>query len=172
VPAWELCTVVGVGIQTTVSGKVMAWVVIHKRKKVMIVLNNQRMLFVDEYIKLRCKNATQAAINAGYSPKSAQSQSSQILMDPNVQEYLQKRKSEISQELKKEFIFDALEARSVMYSIMKDPDASDRDKIAVAKDFLDRAGFKPVDEVSVSGNVNNPFAGLTTEELKKMVYDE
>ena len=138
----------------------------------MIVLNNQRMLFVDEYIKLRCKNATQAAINAGYSPKSAQSQSSQILMDPNVQEYLQQRKSEISQELKKEFIFDALEARSVMYSIMKNPEASDRDKIAVAKDFLDRAGFKPVDEVSVSGNVNNPFAGLTTEELKKMVYDE
>ena len=46
------------------------------------------------------------------------------------------------------------------------------DKIAVAKDFLDRAGFKPVDEVSVSGNVNNPFMGLTTEELKKMVYDE
>lgn len=138
----------------------------------MIVLNNQRMLFVDEYIKLRCKNATQAAINAGYSPKSAQSQSSQILMDPNVQEYLNQRKSEISQELKKEFIFDALEARSVMYAIMKDPEASDRDRIAVAKDFLDRAGFKPVDEVSVSGNVNNPFMGLTTEELKKMVYDE
>ena len=69
-------------------------------------------------------------------------------------------------------MFDALEARSVMYSIMKNPEAADRDKIAVARDFLDRAGFKPVDEVSVSGNVNNPFEGLTTEELKKMVYDE
>lgn len=138
----------------------------------MIVLNDQRMLFVDEYIKLRCKNAKQAAINAGYSAKSAQSQSSQILKDSNVQEYLKQRKSEISQELKQEFIFDALEARSVMYSIMQDPEAADRDKIAVAKDFLDRAGFKPVDEVNVSGNVNNPFAGLTTEELKKMVYDE
>lgn len=136
------------------------------------MLNDQRMLFVDEYIKLRCKNAKQAAINAGYSQKSAQSQSSQILKDPNVQEYLQKRKSEISNELKQEFIFDALEARSVMYDIMKNPEAADRDKIAVAKDFLDRAGFKPVDEVNVSGNVNNPFAGLTTDELKKMVYDE
>lgn len=138
----------------------------------MIVLNDQRMLFVDEYIKLRCKNAKQAAINAGYSQKSAQSQSSQILKDPNVQDYLKKRKSEISQELKQEFIFDALEARNVMYDIMKNPEAADRDKIAVAKDFLDRAGFKPVDEVNVSGNVNNPFAGLTTDELKKMVYDE
>ena len=136
------------------------------------MLNDQRMLFVDEYIKLRCSNAKQAAINAGYSPKSAQSQSSQILKDSNVQEYLKQRNSEISQELKQEFIFDALEARSVMYSIMTNPEAADRDKIAVAKDFLDRAGFKPVDEVNVSGNVNNPFAGLTTEELKKMVYDE
>ena len=138
----------------------------------MIVLNNQRMLFVDEYIKLRCKNATQAAINAGYSPKSAQSQSSQILMDPNVQEYLKQRKSEISQDLKQEFVFDALEARNVMYAIMKNPEAADRDKITVARDFLDRAGFKPVDEMRVSGKVNNPFLGLTTEELKKMVYDE
>lgn len=138
----------------------------------MTVLNNQRMLFVDEYIKLRCSNAKQAAINAGYSAKSAEAQASQILKNPKVQEYLKQRKSEISQDLKQEFIFDALEARRVMYAIMKDPDAADRDKIAVAKDFLDRAGFKPVDEVSVSGNVNNPFAGLTTEELKKMVYDE
>jgi phage terminase small subunit len=137
-----------------------------------VALNDQRMLFVDEYIKLRCKNAKQAAINAGYSPKTAQSQSSQILKDSNVQEYLKQRKSEISQELKQEFIFDALEARGVMYSIMTNPEAADRDKIAVAKDFLDRAGFKPMDEVKVSGNVNNPFEGLTTEELKKMVYNE
>lgn len=138
----------------------------------MIVLNAQRKLFVDEYIKLRCKNATQAAINAGYSQKSAQSQASQILKDSNVVEYLQKRKDEISQELQQEFIFDALEARKVMYEIMNDPDAYDRDKIAVAKDFLDRAGFKPTDEVKVSGELNNPFEGLTTEELKKLVNDE
>ena len=129
------------------------------------------MMFVDEYIKLRCKNARQAAINAGYSPKSAQSQSSQILKDSEVQEYLKQRKSEISQELKQEFIFDALEARKVMHDILLNPDSADRDKIAVARDFLDRAGFKPVDEVSLSGEVNNPFAGLTTAELKKLIND-
>ena len=129
------------------------------------------MLFVDEYIKLRCKNAKQAAINAGYSEKSAQSQASQILNDANVQEYLKQRKSEISKELRQEFIFDALEARDVMRKIMKNPEDADRDRIAVAKDFLDRAGFKPVDEVNISGEVNNPFADLTTEELKKLIND-
>lgn len=135
----------------------------------MFVLTDQRMLFVDEYIKLRCKNARQAAINAGYSEKSAQSQASQILKDANVAEYLQQRKSEIAAELRQEFIFDALEARKTMYEIMVDPEADDKDKISVAKDFLDRAGFKPTDEVKVSGEVNNPFAGLSTEELKKLI---
>lgn len=141
-------------------------------KGVVIVLNEQRKLFVDEYIKLRCKNAGQAAINAGYSKKSAQSQASQILKDSEVQEYLKQRKDEISQDLRQEFAFDALEARKVMYEIMSNPDAADRDRIAVAKDFLDRAGFKPVDELNLSGSVNNPFAGLTTDELKKLIGDE
>lgn len=136
------------------------------------MLNEQRKLFVDEYIKLRCKNAKQAAINAGYSQKSAQSQASQILNDPNVQEYLQQRKSEISQDLRKEFVFDALEARKVMFDIMQNPEAADRDRIAVAKDFLDRAGFKPVEEVNLSGEVKNPFEGMTTEQLMKLVGDE
>lgn len=137
----------------------------------MNVLTDQRKLFVDEYIKLRCKNAKQAAINAGYSPKSAQSQSSQILKDSEVSEYLEKRKNEISQELRQEFIFDALEARKVMHDILNNPEAEDRDRISVAKDFLDRAGFKPTDEVKLSGGINNPFAGLSTEELKKLIGD-
>ena len=62
------------------------------------MLTDQRKLFVEEHLKLRCKNATQAAINAGYSPKSAQSQASQILKDTNVSEYLEQRKNEIIQE--------------------------------------------------------------------------
>lgn len=36
----------------------------------------------------------------------------------------------------------------------------------------DTIGQKPVENVNMSGEINNPFADLTTEELKKMVYDE
>ena len=131
----------------------------------------QQKLFVDEYLRLRKKNATQAAINAGYSPKSASSQASQLLKNPKVIKYLKAREKAIIQELQEEFIFDALEARKVMYSIMKDPTAENRDKINVAKDFLDRAGFKPIDKVEHSGdmNINNPLKDLTTEELKKLI---
>lgn len=136
------------------------------------MLTEQRMLFVDEYLKLRCKNATQAAINAGYSAKSASAQASQILKDTEVSAYLEQRKSEISRELRQEFVYDALEARKIMYDIMIREDAADRDKIAVAKDFLDRAGFKPEEKVEVSGNIRDPFEGLTTDELRKLIDDD
>jgi phage terminase small subunit len=134
-------------------------------------VTEQQKLFVDEYLRLRKKNATQAAINAGYSLKSASSQASQLLKNPKVIKYLKAREKAIIQELQEEFIFDALEARKVMYSIMKDPTAENRDKINVAKDFLDRAGFKPIDKVEHSGdmNINNPLKDLTTEELKKLI---
>ena len=136
------------------------------------MLTEQKKLFVEEYLKLRCKNATKAAIAAGYSEKSASAQASQLLKNDEVSEYLEQRKNEIKHELQQEFIFDALEAKQVMYQILKDPDATHKDKITVARDFLDRAGFKPTDEVKVSGQLNNPFEGLSTADLKKLIDDE
>ena len=107
------------------------------------MLTEQKKDFIEEYLKLRCRNATAAAINAGYSKKSASAQASQLLKTSEVSEYLQKRKREIAGDLRQEFIFDALEAREVMYRILKDENADNRDRIAVAKDFLDRSGFVP-----------------------------
>ena len=135
------------------------------------MLTEQKKLFVEEYLRLRCKNATKAAIAAGYSEKSASAQASQLLKNDEVSVYLEQRKNEIAQALQQEFIFDALEARQIMHDIMKNPEAADRDRIAVARDFLDRAGFKPSDEVKVSGTLNDPFANLTTDELKKLIAD-
>lgn len=123
-----------------------------------MALTEQRKLFVDEYIRLRCKNAKQAAINAGYSEKTAQSQSSQILKDSNVLEYLEGKKNDIVSELRQEFVFDALEARKVMHKIMTDNNSEDRDRLSAAKDFLDRAGFKTKDKLEISG--------LTEEQTK------
>lgn len=42
-----------------------------------------------------------------------------------------------------------------------------------AAEFIrDSSGNKLKDSVEVSGAVNNPFAGFTTEELKKLIGDE
>lgn len=120
----------------------------------MFKITEQQKLFIDEYLRLRKSNQAQAAINAGYSKRSAASQASQLLNKPNIMEYLDYRESQIESELRKEFMFDALEARKVMYSILKDSEARNADKINIAKDFLDRAGFKPVDKTEVDLSVD------------------
>ena len=40
-----------------------------------------------------------------------------------------------------------------------------------AEYIRDTIGQKPVDNVVMGGEVNNPMAGLTTEELKKLIGD-
>jgi len=70
---------------------------------------------------------------------------------------LYERKMALADDLRSEFLFDALEARKAMYKILISPHAEDKDIINVAKDFLDRAGFKPQDKIEVSGSVD---AGL------------
>lgn len=117
------------------------------------MLTEQKKLFVLELIKLKCKNATQAAINAGYSEKSASQQASRLVKDSEVTEFLNEKKSELESELREQFVFEAKEAFSVMQSIMNNPKSSDKDRISIAKDFLDRAGYKPVEKQDVSGNL-------------------
>ncbi|MDT2484131.1 terminase small subunit [Enterococcus avium] len=119
-------------------------------------LRNQQKDFVKHYLASRKKNATQAAINAGYSEKTAASQASQLLKNPKVLEYLKSEEEALTQALWEEFTFDALEARKVMYDVMKNPFAKDSDKLAAAKDFMDRAGFKPADKIEHSGKNGEP----------------
>lgn len=35
----------------------------------------------------------------------------------------------------------------------------------------DTIGEKPKEDISINGSINNPMAGLTTEELKKLIND-
>ncbi len=131
-------------------------------------LTEQQKQFVLEYLKLRKANQTQAAINAGYSEKTASSQASQLLKNPKVQEFLKEEENKLAEDLRQEFIFDALEARKVMYRIMNNEGAKDSDRLSAAKDFLDRAGFKATEKVSVSANGDslNKLASIM-EQLKR-----
>ena len=133
------------------------------------MLTEQRKRFIEEYLKFHCKNATQAAINAGYSPKTAASQASMILKDSEVQGYLEEQKNHIESELRQEFVFGASEAYRVMLEILQNPESRDIDKISVAKDFLDLAGFKPQDKMEISVPVEETAKELTEylEQRKK-----
>lgn len=193
-----------------------------------MVLTDKQRLFCDEY--LIDLNATQAAIRAGYSERTAAAQAARLLTNVKVQEYVQQRqrdrveRTEITQDrvlrelaiiafsnaadyaavVEKQETFrceDGTEiglfdddGNPVMYRTVEPvltQNLTENQKRALAVIKKGRDGFevKPYDKiralellgkhigmfkekVEVSGEVNNPFEGLTTEELKKLVYDE
>ncbi|MAS33560.1 MAG: terminase small subunit [Anaerolineaceae bacterium] len=57
-----------------------------------MALTHKQQLFVDAY--LRCWNATRAAIEAGYSEKTARQQGSRLLTNVDVQDAIQKKMAE------------------------------------------------------------------------------
>lgn len=112
-------------------------------------LTEKQQLFVIEYLKDH--NATRAALRSGYSKKSAYSQGQRLLKNVVIQECLIKHKDDLIQGLKQQFIKDAQIAQKVMYDILNNPNASNKDRITVAKDFLDRAGFVPTTRQEITG---------------------
>lgn len=62
-----------------------------------MTLNPKQQRFVDEY--LVDLNATQAAIRAGYSPKTAQQQSSRLLSNVLISEAIRKRRDQMAAKL-------------------------------------------------------------------------
>lgn len=131
----------------------------------------QQKFFVDNYLKSRKKNATQAAVDAGYSSKSASSLAYQLLQNPIVLEYLEKREKQLEKELKREFFFDAIDARHVLSDIVNNPESKDADRINAAKDLLDRAGYKAVDVHEIQSTVNINADGLTDNELEDRIAE-
>lgn len=131
----------------------------------------QQKLFVDIYLKNRKKNQTKAAIDAGYSQKTAHVQANQLLKNPLVLEYLEKREKQLEKELKREFFFDALDARKVLSDIVNNPDSKDADRINAAKDLLDRAGYKAVDVHEIQATVDMSPDGLTESELEQKINE-
>ena len=57
---------------------------------------DRRMMFVEAYLS-NGKNATQAAVAAGFSPKTAERQGSRMVRDVRVQTILDKRRTEIAE---------------------------------------------------------------------------
>ncbi|MFQ9148210.1 MAG: terminase small subunit [Eubacteriales bacterium] len=129
------------------------------------MLTEQKKLFVDEYIRTGCKNATQAAKNAGYSARSAGSQAHDLLKTPEVQAYLSERKAAFVKDIQEEFVYHARKPSTCFTRYCKTPRLRTKTAFQRRRNS-DRAGFKPPEQVTLSGEIkSNPFAGLTTDEL-------
>ena len=191
-------------------------------------LTAKQQRFCDEY--LIDLNATQAAIRAGYSERTACEQGARLLTNVKVQKYLQKRKTdrmertEITQDMVLLELANIAFSNAADYAAVVEKDAtiqcengavmplydeegnpvkyrtvepvltadlteSQKRALSVIKKGRDGFEIKPYDKIralellgkhlgmfdekiTVKGSINNPFEGLTTEQLMKLVGDE
>ena len=193
----------------------------------MAKLTAKQQRFCDEY--LIDLNATQAAIRAGYSEKTAEEQGCRLLRNVKVQKYIQNRKqdrierTEITQDMVLRELANIAFSNAADYASVIEKQAmvefegnmipvldengdpvmyrtveptlteslTDEQKRALAVIKKGRDGFevKPYDKVralellgkhlgmwtekvEVTEKADNPFAGLSTEDLKKMIDDD
>jgi len=114
-------------------------------------LTQKKIIFCEEYIK-NGGNATQAAIQAGYSKKSAKQQGSRLLTNVDVSEYIAEKMEEIEY-LEKRDIMSLKEIQKRRTQIAK---GEITDSIGFAPDFGDQ--LKAMDALEKS---------LTIQEAKK-----
>ena len=123
-----------------------------------MVLNARQTKFAQEY--WATGNGTQSAIKAGYSEKTAYSQANQLLKNVEIQKKIKELEEESRALLQQQFARDAIEARKIMFNIMQDDDAPENVRLSAAKDFLDRAGYKPTDDMNIHSTGD---MGITVE---------
>lgn len=105
------------------------------------MLSLKQQKFCEYYVQ--SGNATEAAIKAGYSGKSARSQGAENLTKPDIQKYI----SELKNVSRTERIASATEVLEFFTSVMKDGNAALKDRIKAAENLAKRFGVdKPVTE--------------------------
>ena len=123
-----------------------------------MALTEKQRRFVEEYIK--DYNATQAALRSGYSEKTASTSGYRNTKNDEIQQAIKERQNEIREQLQQQFSSDAVIARKIMFDIMHDDDAPDNVRLSAAKDFLDRAGYKPTEDMNIHSTGD---MGITVE---------
>lgn len=68
-------------------------------------------------------------------------------------------------------VMSATKRKEWLTEIMLNPEEETKDKLK-ACDILNRMEGEYLDKVEVDGQLNNPMAGLTTDELKKLIGDD
>lgn len=131
-----------------------------------MALNNMQLKFIDEYIKN--PNATQAAIKAGYSEKTAYSQGQRLLKHDEIKSALKER----TESIRSNNILTATERMEILSNIALDKEARENDKIK-AIDTLNKMDATYITQIDMTTNQNvtiteNPFKELDIETLRKL----
>lgn len=80
------------------------------------------------------------------------------------------RQKELSAKAASKAVMNATQRKEWLTGIIQSDDEQTSNKLK-AVDILNKMDGSYVEQVEVKGNLNNPMAGLTTEELKKLIGD-
>ena len=130
-------------------------------------MTHRQELFIQEYIKTG--NATNSAIKAGYSKKTARVIGQENLTKP----YIKKKIEELSQKIACKSIMTAKEWQEYLTKLINAADVKVSDKLK-ALDILNKMTGEYIQKVEVNGELkteNDPFKNLTTDELRKIIFD-
>ncbi|WP_419955927.1 terminase small subunit [Neobacillus niacini] len=127
-------------------------------------LTFQQRKFVNEYLKHG--NGRNAAISAGYSEKSADSQASQILKLPKIRKAIQAKEKEFE-------MASLITVESILEKILaiaEDEKATNGEKLQALK-LLGQHKAMFTDKQIVTTQNTNPFDQMSDDEILKM-YEE
>ena len=128
-------------------------------------MTHRQELFIQEYIKTG--NATNSAIKAGYSKRIAKSIGQRLLTFVNIK----KRIEELSQKIANNNIMTAKERQEYLTKLINSDDVKVSDKLK-ALDILNKMTGEYIQKVEVNGELkSDPFKNLTTDELRKIIFD-
>ena len=132
-------------------------------KKEGVTVNERQKKFAEYYAQ--SGNAERAAIEAGYSAKYARGNSHKLVAISCIAQYIR----ELTEKAQDERIMTARERQAVLSDIARS--GVDQDRIR-AIDTLNKMSGEYVTKIegNVNAEVNNPFKGLTTEELRKLAH--
>ena len=128
-------------------------------------LNARQKSFCEFYVV--SGNATDAAIKAGYKEKNARFIGSENLTKANIKEYIE----ELQEKTKTSRIMTAIERREFLTAMIKNGFVKDTDRLK-AVDILNKMDGEYTQKLEVKGELKSedPFKGLSTEELKKVIF--
>lgn len=129
-------------------------------------MNVRQKRFAEYYAQ--SGNAAWSAVKAGYSEKYAGQNADKLLKNTNIAQYIR----ELNEMAQDERIMTARERQVMLSDIARDGSLT-QDRLR-AVDILNKMTGEYVTKIegNISADINNPFAGLTTEELRQIAESD
>lgn len=129
-------------------------------------LTLKQKMFCEHYVK--SGNATEAALKAGYKENFAKNRIHTMMKNVGICGYIE----ELNKHIKNDRIADIIEIKEFWSNIVRNEDYKMPDRIK-ASELIAKTEGAFIDKVELKGDVGvNPFAGLSTDELKKLIMNE